>query len=144
MLIIFSHNERIVRAEFVPRGTTVNSEYYEGLLERLQNDVRRKRKEKMEEVLHHGNAPCHTSFVICQFLADKKMTVCPHPPYSPDFEINVNNFSSRPFTVFVLSNLVDTGRTPLPGIFSSQRLYLHMAIETEKCRCATCILFSTA
>jgi hypothetical protein len=34
MLIVFFGIERIVRAEFVPRGTTLNSEYYKGLLER--------------------------------------------------------------------------------------------------------------
>jgi len=39
-------NDGIVRAEFVPRNTTVNSEYYKGLLEHLRNDARRKRPEK--------------------------------------------------------------------------------------------------
>jgi transposase len=35
-------------------------------------------------VLHHDNAPCHTSLLIHQFLSDKRITVRPHPPYSPD------------------------------------------------------------
>ena len=32
------------------------------------------------------NAPCHTSLLVRQFLflSDKNITVCPHPPYSPD------------------------------------------------------------
>jgi hypothetical protein len=34
--------------------------------------------------MHHDNAPCHTSLVTRQFLADTKITVCPHPSYSPD------------------------------------------------------------
>ena len=46
MMIVFFDLDGIVRAGFVPRNTTVNSEYYEGLLERLRNDVRRKRAEK--------------------------------------------------------------------------------------------------
>jgi transposase len=48
--------------------------------------MRRKRPEKWKNgfVLHQDNAPCHTSLVIRQFLADKKITVCPHPPHSPD------------------------------------------------------------
>ena len=56
----------IVRAEFVPRNTTVNSECYKGLLERLRNDVRRKRPEKWANgfILHHDNAPCHTSLLV--------------------------------------------------------------------------------
>jgi hypothetical protein len=48
---------------------------------------RRKRPEKWKNgfVLHHDNAPCHTSLVIPQFLANKNITVYPHLPYSPDF-----------------------------------------------------------
>jgi len=45
MSVLFDLDE-IVRAEFVPRNTTVNCEYYKGLLECLRNDVRRKRPEK--------------------------------------------------------------------------------------------------
>jgi hypothetical protein len=64
----------------------VNSEYYKGLLERLRNDVRPKRPKKWKNgfVLHHNNAPCHTSLVIRQLLANKTITVRPHPPQSPD------------------------------------------------------------
>jgi histone-lysine N-methyltransferase SETMAR len=70
----------------MPRGTTVNSKYYKSLLERLRNDMRRKRPEKWKKgfVLHNDNSPCHTFLVIRQFFPDKKNTVCPHPPYSPD------------------------------------------------------------
>ena len=42
MMIVFFDLHGIVRAEFVPRNTTVNSEYYKGLLERLRNDACRK------------------------------------------------------------------------------------------------------
>jgi transposase len=35
-------------------------------------------------LLHHDNAPSHTSVVTQQFLAKHKMAVIPHPPYSPD------------------------------------------------------------
>lgn len=86
MLIVFFDFEGIVRSEFVPKGTTVNSDYYKGLLQRLRNDVRRKRPEKWANgfLLHHDNAPCHTSLLIREFLAAKNVPVCPHPPYSPD------------------------------------------------------------
>jgi len=39
MMIVFFDLDGIVRAEFVPRNTTVNSEYYEGLLEHLRNNA---------------------------------------------------------------------------------------------------------
>ena len=42
MLIVFFDLDGIVLAEFVPRNTTVNSEYYKGLLGHLRNNVRRK------------------------------------------------------------------------------------------------------
>ena len=35
-------------------------------------------------VLHHDNAPAHTSLPVQHFLASKNMVVIPHPPYSPD------------------------------------------------------------
>jgi len=42
IMIVFFDLDGIGRAEFVPRKTKVNCEYYKGLLERLRNDVRRK------------------------------------------------------------------------------------------------------
>jgi hypothetical protein len=35
-------------------------------------------------MLHHNNAPYHTSVLTQQFLAKYKMAVIPHPPQSPD------------------------------------------------------------
>ena len=60
-----------VRAEFVPRNSTVNSEYCKGLLERLRNDVHTKRPGKWANgfFLHHDNAPCHISLLVRQFLS---------------------------------------------------------------------------
>ena len=45
-MLVFFDLDGIARAEFVPRNTTVNSEYCKGLLECLRNDVHRKRPEK--------------------------------------------------------------------------------------------------
>jgi len=86
VLVVFFNLDGIVRAEFVPRNTTVNSEYYKGLLERLRNDVRRKWPEKWANgfILHHDNTTCHTSLLVWQFLSNKNITVFSHPPYSPD------------------------------------------------------------
>jgi len=83
MMVVFFDLDGIVRAEFVPRNTTVNSEYYKGLLERLRNDVRRKRPQKWANgfILRHDNAPCHTSLLVRQFLSNKIIMLCPHPPY---------------------------------------------------------------
>jgi len=34
-------------------------------------------------VLHHDNAPAHSSFLVRNFLAKNETTVVPQPPYSP-------------------------------------------------------------
>jgi hypothetical protein len=35
-----------------------------------------------EWILHHDNAPSHTSLVVQQFLAEKSIPVITQPPYS--------------------------------------------------------------
>ena len=35
-------------------------------------------------VLYHDNAPAHSSFLVCNFLAKNKITIVPQPFYSPD------------------------------------------------------------
>ena len=34
--------------------------------------------------LLYDNAPAHTSSIVIDYLETKKVTVLPHPPYSPD------------------------------------------------------------
>jgi len=70
VMIAFFDLDGIVRAVFVPRNTTVNSEYYKGLLVHLRNVVRRKRPEKWANgfILHHDNTLCHTSLLVWHFL----------------------------------------------------------------------------
>jgi hypothetical protein len=48
--------------------------------------LRRKRPEKWANdfILHHDNAPCHTSLLVRQFRSNKNITGCPHSLYSPD------------------------------------------------------------
>ena len=79
MLIVFFDLHGIVRADFVPRNTTVNSEYYKGLLERLRNNVRRNEPQKWANgfILHYDNAPRHT-FLVRQFLSNKNISVLIH------------------------------------------------------------------
>jgi len=79
----------IVHYEFVPRGETVNKEFYEYLnvLKCLREAVRRKRPEastKNTWMLHHGNAPAHESLLNREFLPKHEKTVVPQPPYSSD------------------------------------------------------------
>jgi hypothetical protein len=62
--------------------------FYCDVWRRLRENVRRRRPELWREqtwLIHHDNAPSHTSVVTGQFLAKHKIIVIPHAPYSPDF-----------------------------------------------------------
>ena len=73
----------IVHHEFVPRGETVNKEFYLKVTRRLREAVRRKRPEAWINktcMLHHYNAPPHASLLIREFLAKQEPIVVPQPP----------------------------------------------------------------
>lgn len=87
MIVVFFDIKGIVHREFVPRGQTVNAQFYCDVLRRLREDIRRKRPDQWRAnnwVLHHDNAPAHRALTTRAFLASKNTTVAPQPPYSPD------------------------------------------------------------
>jgi len=87
MLVIFFDWQGVIHKEFDPEGETVNAVYYKGVMERLLNRIRRVRLGMCEPgdwFLLHDNAPSHNATIVKQFLAQRKMTVLDHPPYSPD------------------------------------------------------------
>jgi len=64
MLICFFDIQGIVHREFVPRGQTVNQEFYLGVLKQLRKRVRRTRPELWRSgkwLIHHDNARAHTA-----------------------------------------------------------------------------------
>jgi len=73
--------------EFLPRGQTVNKEYYLQVQRRLREAIRKKRPNLWKNnswLLHHDNAPAHTSLLVREFLAKNNTVMMPQPPYSPD------------------------------------------------------------
>ena len=62
MLIAFFDIDGLVHHEYVPRGQTVNKEFYKTVLQHLRDAVRRHRPEKWRSgkwTLHYDNAPAH-------------------------------------------------------------------------------------
>jgi len=87
MLIAFFDIDGLVYHEYVPRGQTVNKEFYKTVLQRLRDAVRRHRLEKWRSgnwILHHDNAPAHRAVTTNEFLAKHNTPSIPHPPYYPD------------------------------------------------------------
>jgi hypothetical protein len=83
IVIVFFDNKGIVLKEFVLAGQTVNSTYYCHVLRRLRENVRLLpgHWRQMIWLLHHDNAPSHTSFFTRKFLTKTNMTVVLHQPY---------------------------------------------------------------
>ena len=86
MLVIFFDWQGEIHEEFVPEGETINAVYYKDVMERLLNRIRGVRPSMCESgdwFLLHDNAPSHNATIVKQFLAQRKMAVLDHPPYSP-------------------------------------------------------------
>ncbi|GFY30596.1 uncharacterized protein TNCV_3117581 [Trichonephila clavipes] len=87
MLIVFFYYEGIVHHEYAHTGQTINKEYCVEVLKRLRNAIRRKRPQLWESgdwLLHHDNAPAHTSNLVQQCLSKHSIAQLRQPPYSPD------------------------------------------------------------
>jgi hypothetical protein len=80
MLIIFFDIKGTVHKEFILAGQTVNSSYLCKVLWRLHENVQRfclKLWQQKNWLLHHDNAPSHTSIFTREFLTRNNMTVIP-------------------------------------------------------------------
>jgi len=86
-LNVFFDIDGLVHHEYIPRGQTVNKEFYKTVLQCLCDAVRRHRPEKWRSgnwILHHDNAPAHKAVTTNEFQAKHNILSLPHPRYSPD------------------------------------------------------------
>ena len=84
---IFFSVEGIAIQVPVKRGKSITGKYYKDVvLAKLKKYYQKRRPATgFKHVrLLHDNAPAHTSALVTQFLKQEKVTVLPHPPYSPD------------------------------------------------------------
>ncbi|UYV70649.1 hypothetical protein LAZ67_8000164 [Cordylochernes scorpioides] len=87
LLTVFFDCRGVVHHKFLPQGRTVNKEYYLQVMRNLREAIRQKRPDLLKNknwVLHHDNAPAHTSLLVRDFLTKHNTLMMPQPPYSPD------------------------------------------------------------
>ncbi|UYV79502.1 CLCN2 [Cordylochernes scorpioides] len=87
LLTVFFDCRGVVHHEFLPQGRTVNKEHYLQVMRNLRKAIRQKRPDLWKNknwLLHHDNAPAHTSLLVRNFLAKNNTLMMPQPPYSPD------------------------------------------------------------
>ncbi|UYV80715.1 hypothetical protein LAZ67_19001522 [Cordylochernes scorpioides] len=87
LLTVFFDCRGVVHHEFLPQGRTVHKEYYLQVMRNLREAIRQKRPDLWKNknwLLHHDNAPAHTSLLVRDLLAKNNTLMMPQPPYSPD------------------------------------------------------------
>ena len=108
---IFWDQDGILLIDYLPKGQTINAEYYSSLLVQLKdilNEKRQRRGKVTKGVLFlHDNAPAHRTLTTLKKPAYLGFQCLDHPPYSPDLapsdyhlfpglkkELKVRHFSS--------------------------------------------------
>jgi transposase len=74
--------DALVHHDLVPHGQNVIGHFYVQDVQRLRTALRRKRQDN--GFCYHDNAPCDTSLVVQQFVAEENIAVYTQPPHSPD------------------------------------------------------------
>ncbi|GBP93154.1 Protein phosphatase 1 regulatory subunit 12A [Eumeta japonica] len=94
----FWDSEGVLLIDYLPKGTTMNGQYYANLLAQAREAVVQKRRGKLSRgvLFLQDNASVHTARVSRQALKDTGFSEIDHQPYSPDL---------APSDYFLFSNL---------------------------------------
>jgi len=82
---IFWDQDCILLIDYLPKGQTINAEYYSSLLVQLKDILKEKRRGKVTKVVLflHDNAPAHRALATQKKLACLDCQCLDHPPYFP-------------------------------------------------------------
>jgi len=82
----FWDQDGILLIDYLPKGQTIDAEYYSSLLVQLKDILRKKRRGKFNKgvLFVHDNAPVHRALATQKKLAYLGFHCLDHPPYSPD------------------------------------------------------------
>jgi len=83
---IFLDQGGILLIDYLPKGQTINADYYSSLLVQLKDILKEKLRGKVTKVVLflHDNAPAHRALATQKKLAYLGFQCLDHPPYSPD------------------------------------------------------------
>jgi len=82
---IFWDQDGILLIDYLPKGQTINAEYYSSLLVQLKDILKEKHRGKVTKVvLFFHNAPAHQALATQKKLAYLGFQCLDHPPFSPD------------------------------------------------------------
>ena len=87
MAFVFRYSSGILFIDYLEKGKKINRDYYCALLDRLQEEITRKRPHllKKKYIFLHENAPAHKSIKTLAKINELRFELLSHPPYSPDF-----------------------------------------------------------
>jgi len=82
----FWDQEGILLIDYLPKGQTINAEYYSSLLVKLKAILKANRRGKVTKgvLFMHKNAQAHLALATQKKLAYLGLRCLDHPPYSPD------------------------------------------------------------
>jgi histone-lysine N-methyltransferase SETMAR len=84
---VFCDSERVIHVHFLPRGVTVNAQYYNSMLcSNVHQAIWKKTSGKLSKnIIRLHDNPCpHTGNLTQATLAAMGWEIMNHPPYSPD------------------------------------------------------------
>ncbi|XP_014486230.1 PREDICTED: histone-lysine N-methyltransferase SETMAR-like [Dinoponera quadriceps] len=106
MTTVFWDSHGVLLVDYLQKEKTITGEYYASLLERLDEEIAKKRPylEKERVLLHQDDVQVPTSAIAMAKLHELGYELLPHPPYSPDL---------APCSFFLFSNMKNwlTGKT---------------------------------
>jgi len=83
---IFLDQDGIHLIDYLPKGQTINAEYYSSLLVQVKDILKEKCRGKVTKgvLFLHDNAPAHRALATQEKLTYLGFQCLDHPPYSPD------------------------------------------------------------
>jgi len=87
---IFWDQDGILPIDYLPKGQTINAEYYSSLLVQLKDILKEKRRGKFTKwvLILHDNAPARRSLATQKKVAYLGLQFLDHPPYSADLALS--------------------------------------------------------